>query len=306
MNGANRGHFSDLLTPGFRQIFDDRFSEVPMILNEVFHVQDSTKADEKDSSVTGFGYAQETGEGQPIDYDDVYQGYKKTYTHIKYSKGFKITLEMVEDDQYNIMRKKPAALGKAMRRTAENQASLVFNRAFNSNYAEGPDGKVLISTAHPRPDGGQTQSNASSTGIELNEQNLEIARLATRAQLDDRGMKTDVEADTIVVPDALDKEAHLIVDSPLRQGTADNDMNPYRNKYKVITWKYLDDPKAWFLMDSTNHELNWFWRRRPQFKNDELFDTEYAVYKSTMRLSRGWSDWRGIWGSKGDNQAYSN
>lgn len=302
---ANRAHFADLLTPGFREIFDDKFSEVPMVLNEVFHVNDSSKADEKDTSITGFGLAQETAEGAPIDYEDVVQGYDKTYTHIKYSKGFKVTLEMVEDDLYNIIRKKPAALGKAMRRTAENQAALIFNRGFNTAYADGGDGKQLFSTAHPRPDAGTSQSNASATGITLSETNLETARLAVRAQKDDRGQITDVEANTLIVPDALDKTAHLIVDSERRQGTADNDKNVYKGKYNIITWKYLDSSTAWFLMDSNNHELNWFWRRRPTFKNDELFDTEYAVYKSTMRLSRGWSDWRGIWGSKGDASSFT-
>lgn len=302
---GNRAHFSDLLTPGFRQIFDDKFGEVPMVMDSLFHVQDSTKADEKDTSVGGFGLAVQTGEGAPIDYEDVIQGYDKTYTHLKYSKGFKVTLEMVEDDLYNIIRKKPAALGKAMRRTAENQAAAIFNNAFNTSYADGGDGKVLCSTLHPRSDGGATQSNASATGITFSETNLETARLAMRSQLDEKGQITDIDADTLVVPDALDKTAHLIIDSAMRSGTADNDLNYYKGKYKILTWKYLTSSTAWFIMDSANHELNWFWRRRPQFKNDELFDTEYAVYKSTMRLSRGWSDWRGVWGSKGDSAAYA-
>lgn len=302
---ASRAHFSDLLTPGFREIFDDKFAEMPMVLNSVFHVQDSTKADEKDTSISGFGLAAETAEGAPIDYDDVVQGYDKTYTHLKYSKGFKVTLEMVEDDLYNIIRKKPAALGKAMRRTAENQAALIFNNGFSTSYADGGDGKQLFSTSHPRPDAGTSQSNASSTGIILSETNLETAKLAVRAQKDDRGMITDIEANTLLVPDGLDQTAHLIIDSPMRSGTADNDVNTHKGQYNIITWKYLTNATAWFLLDSSNHELNWFWRRRPTFKNDELFDTEYAVYKSTMRLSRGWSDWRGVYGSKGDAAAFS-
>ena len=301
---ANRSHFADLLTPGFREIYDNTFKEIPMQMDKLFHVETSSKADEKDSSTSGFGLAVQTAEGAPIDYEDPVQGYDVTYTHVKYSKGFKVTKEMVEDDLYNIIKKKPAMLARSMRRTAENQAAGVFNNAFSTS-ATGADGKPLASVSHPRPDGGTAQSNASSTGITLSETNLETAKLAVRAQKDDKGLITDIEANTLLVPDALDKTAHLIVDSSMRQGTADNDLNPYKGKYSIVTWKYLTSTTAWFLMDSTTHRLNWFWRRKPTLENDELFDTEVAVYKSTMRFSRGFSDWRGVWGSKGDGAAYS-
>jgi phage major head subunit gpT-like protein len=307
---TNRANFADLLTPGFRKIFDDAFNEIPMVMDSVFHVETSSKDTEKDSGVTGFGLAQLTAEGAPINYDDPIQMYDKTYTHLKYTLGFKVTREAVDDDLYRVFSKKPAQLARAMRRTAETSAAMVFNRAFNTSYLGG-DAKPLASISHPRADAGTAQSNASSTGITLTETNLETGRIAARQQVDDRGMVIDVAPDTLLVPTNLEKTAHLIVDSTMRQGTADNDMNFYKSKFDVKVWRYLDagatggSATAWFLLDRSAHQLNFFWRERPQFKNDELFDTEYAVYKSTMRLSNGFSDWRGIWGSKGDAGAYS-
>lgn len=301
---ATRAGFADELTPGFRKIFDDKFSEVPMLLEKLFKVNESEKDTERDSSLAWFGLAVQTAEGAPIDYEDPVQGYDTTYTHLKYTKGFKITLEMVEDGLYGTMSKRPAALGRAMRRTAEDQASLVFRRAFNTSYLGG-DGKVLCSTSHSRPDGGTAQSNASSTSIALTEGNLETGVLAMRGQLDDKGQIIDVYPKTLLVPKELRKTAHLIVDSPMRQGTADNDANVYKDEFTILDWLYLTSSTAWFLIDASTHELNWFWRRRPTFKSDELFDTEYAVYKATMRFSRGWSDWRGVWGSQGSGAAYS-
>ena len=300
-----RANFAALLTPGFREIFNDKFQEVPMQMEKLFHVDTSEKDSEKDSAISGFGLAVQTGEGAPISYEDPVQGYTTTYIHLKYTKGFKISREMYEDDLYGIMKKRPAALGRTMNRTIENQAAGVFNNGFNTSYLGG-DSKVLFSTVHPRPDGGNSQSNASSTGITLNETNLETAILAMRNQLDDKGQKIDVYPKTILVPIALRKTAHLIIDSPLRQGTADNDVNYYKDEFSIIDWIYLTSTSAWFLIDPGVHELTWFWRERPQFKDDELFDTEYAVYKSTMRFSRLWSDWRGVYGSQGDGAAYSN
>lgn len=301
---ANRAHFADALTPGFRKIYNDKFTEIPMRLNDLFTVGSSGKDTEKDSALTGFGLATEVGEGQPIPYEDPIQMYDKTYTHVKYGKGFKITLEMYEDDLYSVMSKRPAALGRAMRRTAENQAAQQFINAFTTTGREG-DGVPMCSTVHPRSDGGSSQSNASATSIVLNEDNLETAMIASRKQLDDRGQKIGIMPKTLLIPIELNKTAHLIVDSEKRQGTADNDMNPYKGKFKIIDWDYLTSTTAWFLIDDSEAELNWFWRRKPTFKDDELFDTEFAVYKSTMRLSYGHSDWRGVWGSKGDASAYA-
>ena len=301
---SNRANFADLLTPGFRKIFDDAFKEEPLMMDSLFHIESSEKDTEKDSGVTGFGLAQLTAEGAPINYDDPISMYDKTYTHVKYTLGFKVTREAVEDDLYRIFGKKPAQLARSMRRTAETQAASVFNNAFSTSYLGG-DAKPLASTTHPRADAGTAQSNASSTGITLSETNLETLRVALEGQLDDRGQIIDVTADTLLVPRQLNKTAHLIIDSTMRQGTADNDANFYKGMFDTKVWKYLTSTTAWYLIDKSQHQLNWFWRERPTFKNDELFDTEYAVYKSTMRLSYGWSDWRGIIGSKGDGAAYS-
>ena len=111
-----RSNFGDLLTPGFRKIFDDRYSDVESVMEKVFHVNTSTKDTEKDSAVTGFGYPVATPEGGNIDYEDPIQMYDVTYTHVKYTKGFKVSREMVEDDLYNIIKKKPAALGRSFKR----------------------------------------------------------------------------------------------------------------------------------------------------------------------------------------------
>jgi len=301
---ANRSQFGDLLEPGFREIFDDRYSEVEQIGQSIFHVNSSGNQDERDSAVTGFGLMQVTAEGAPIDYEDPVQMYDVSYSHVKYTKGFKVTREMWEDDLYNVMNKKPAQLGRSARRTRENEAAQVFNRAFNSSYLGG-DAQELCSTVHPSAAGLASQSNASSTGITLTETNLETGLLASRNQLDDKRMKIDVMSDTLLVPVDTRKTAHLIIDSPLRQGTADNDANVYKGALKIIDWIYLTSTTAWFLLDSSMHELNWFDRIKPEFKQDDAFDTDVALFKARQRFSRGWSDWRGVWGSQGDGAAYS-
>lgn len=301
-----RSNFGDLLEPGFRKIYNDAFEEEPMTFEKIMKVEDSSKQDEKYSGVTGFGLFTQTGEGGQVNYEDPIQMYDVVLTHVKYTKGFKVSEELMEDDQYNVIKTKPAQLARAARRTVETINANILNRAFNSSYADGGDGQELCSTVHPRSDGGSSQSNASATGVTLTDQNLETAIIAMREQLDDKGMRIQVMPDTLVTTINNEKEANILVNSNMRSGTADNDINVYKGKFNVVAWEYLTvNDTLWFLLDKSQAQLLWLWRRRPQLKQDTAFDTEMALFKSSFRGVAGWTDWRGVWGSLGDGQAYA-
>ena len=302
---ALRSGFGDLLEPGFNQIYNDAYRELDRMFTQFFTVQNSTKQDERDSGVTGFGLLEEKQENAPIAYEDPIQLYDVLYTHITYAKGFKISKEMYDDDQYNVMNDKPRQLGVAARRTEETQAANVYNRAFNTGYTGG-DAVPLASTIHPRPDAGTAQSNASATGITFGETNYETGKLAMRRQLDGRGQKIDVMPSILLIPEGLKKTADIVFKSNLRSGTADNDFNPYLNEVKVVEWLYMDRNQThWFLLDGDQHKVTWFWREQNNFSQDEAFETDAALYKVRERFSTGFSDWIGVWGSQGDGAAYS-
>jgi phage major head subunit gpT-like protein len=302
---ANKSNFGDILEPGFRKIFNDNFKETERVFTQLFRVNTSEKQDEKDSAVSGFGQLAVKPAGQPIQYEDPLQMYDTIYTHVTYAKGFKIDKELFDDDQYNVMNRKPDALGKAARRTEEAQGAAIWNNAFATTQLGG-DAKPLCSTTHPRADAGASQSNASSTGLALNDSNYETVKLAMRRQLDDKGQKIDVMPKKILVPIDLEKSANILFNSKLRSGTADNDLNPYLGSVEVVSWIYLSSASAYWLIDSDQHQVTWFWREKANFDQDKTFETDQALFKVRERFSAGFSDWRGIYGSKGDGAAYSN
>ena len=302
---ATRSTFGDLLEPGFAQIYNDAYKELDRIFTNVLRVKSSSKQDERESAVTGFGLLTVKAENAPIDYEDPIQMYDVLYTHNTYAKGFKVSKELVDDDQYNVMNAKPEQLGKAARRTEEIAGANVFNRAFNTSY-QGGDAVPLCSTVHTRSDGGTSQSNASATGITLTEANYETGKIAMRNQLDDKGMKIDVRANKILVPIQLEKTSRIIFESNLRSNTADNDLNVYKGELSIVPWIYMDrNSTHWFILDTDQHKVTWFWREKANFKQDVAFETDAALFKVRERFSTGFSDWRGIWGSQGDSAAYS-
>lgn len=302
---AVRGNFADELDPAVRKIFFDRYDEEPQVMPMVFNVLTSDRDHEKDSATTGFGKLEQTDELGALDYEDPVKMYATTYTHLKYTKGFKVSQELLEDDQHNVISAMPKALAKSVVYTTEYWGASVFNNAFSTSYTSYGDGNPLCSIEHDRADGGTAQSNASATEIVLSEANLETGRLALEKALNDKGEVVNFKADTLLIPIDLRKTAQILTESTMRPGTANNDINIYDGVFKVIPWRYITTSTYWFLLDSRNHLVNWFWRIRPEFKNDYSFDADAAIYKVRVRFSYGWSDWRGVWGSSGEASTYS-
>jgi phage major head subunit gpT-like protein len=302
---GERANFGDTLAPELAVVYFDRYEAEPETMPDIFNVKTSDRSDEQESAVSGFSLLQQTAELGPLDYEDPNQMYKTTYTHLKYTKGFKVSRELWEDDQHNTIKNMPGALGKAAKRTQEFWAASVFNNGFDTTKTSYGDAKPLFSTSHPRADGGTAQSNASSTGLTLTEPNLETIRVAMRKVLDDKGQRIVTKPTDLIVPIDLEKTANILVNSTMRPGTANNDYNVYKGTFKVTGWEYLTSTTAWYLMDRRTSLLTWYWRIRPEFKQDNSFDSDAALYKTRIRFSYGWSDWRGLHGSKGDGGAYS-
>lgn len=300
----------DLLDPRFRKIYGDELKTLPQVGPSIFHMETSSRNIEKDSSASGLSKLVRRSEAQAISYEDEVQGFDVTYTHFEDALGTSVSNKLWEDDQFNVIKKKPANLAKAKIRTQEQIMADVFNYSFTagggglSSFTSG-DALALFSNSHTREDGGATQSNYATT--DLNEASLETALVTGRTTLDHKGQLFMSKFDTIVIPPALEKECRILLNSSQRVGTANNDINPYQGALKVIVWDFLGSAAggsdtAWFLLDSSLHQLNFFKRSDRGLEGPEWdFDTKTAKWSVDCRWSVGFSGWRGTYGSKGDN-----
>lgn len=293
---VSTGNFADLFTPGFRVIFQEKFMSYPEQYSKYFNLKTSTRNHEEDSAVTGFGLAPVKNQGAGIHYDDPMQGFDVRYDHLTYGLGFIVTRELAEDDEYRAIAKMPASLARSMRLTVETDAANVYNRAFNPSYTGG-DGKELCATDHPLVGGG-TQKNELSAAADLDATSFEQALIDIADTTDDRGLLMALQPKMLVVPPELDWTAAKMLESSLDPDTSNNAVNPAKGRLPYSVWNYLTDPDAWFILCDA-HEVNFFWRRKIEFVQDNDFDTENAKYKSTMRFSRGWSMPWGVFGSPG-------
>lgn len=291
---ARRENFGELLEPGLSEIFYEVYEQIPSVIGDLFNVQTTDQAVVTDLSIGTLGEFPEFD--GTVEYDRMYQGYKATYEFPEYAKGFQIERKLYDDDQYNIINKRPAALAISAARKRETSAAAIFNNAFNDSYA-GPDGTGLCSTTHASKATGVNQTNEGSYA--LNHENLYIVKLAMRGFVDDRGGKILVNPDTLLVPPAMEEDAWELIQSELKVDTADNNPNIHYGKYKLIVWDYLDDDK-WFLIDSRYAKmfLNWYDRIPIEFAMEEDFDTLVAKFRAYMRFAAGWSDWVWVYGNQ--------
>jgi hypothetical protein len=154
MGVINTGNFAKALSPGINKWFQEGYKEWPEQFSRLFDRETSRRAFEEEVGVMGFGLGKELSEGSSLEYDEARQGYTQRYTHKTFALGFILTLEAIEDNQYDLAtlgKRDARALAFSMRQTKEILAANVYNRAFNSSYTFG-DGKELCATDHPLVD----------------------------------------------------------------------------------------------------------------------------------------------------------
>lgn len=294
----DRAGFNDLTAPGFRDIFLDNFGERPTEYTEIFNMETMSTQYVDDSYVTGFGNVPVKNEGTSITYDEALQGFDKRYTAVTRGLAYRITEEMIEDDRYRIMRKMPAQLGRSMRNTIEQDGANMLNNAFDgTNYADGGDGKELLALDHPLMGGG-TQKNELTNAADFSYTSLEQATTDIAATTTDRGQLMNLMPKKLIVHPSKLWKAQKILKSSQEPGSANNDINPALNFVTVSANHYFTDPDAWFIICDM-HEMNWFWRVKPDHQMGNDFDTGDAKFKVRGRWVRGWSLPWGVFGSPG-------
>jgi len=301
----SRAQLAKELEPGLNSLFGLSYDEYNREYEDIFSIEDSNRAFEEEVLISGFGSAPTKTEGQGVSFDNASESYSARYTHDTVALAFALTEEAIEDNLYDSLGKRyTKALAKSMANTKEVKGADVLNNAFSSSFTGG-DGKSLINTAHPLSGGG-TAANRATSMADLNETSLEDALIDIGSFTDDRGLTISVQASKMIVPSELVFVADRILNSQLRTGTSDNDLNAIKNTgvlsggYSVN--HYLTDPDAFFILTSVTDQgdgLKMFQRSGMETSMEPEFSTGNIRYKARERYSFGFSDWRGIYGSQG-------
>jgi len=267
---------------------------------EIYETETSERSFEEETKLSGFSAAPVKNEGTAISYDNAQEAWTARYNHETIALGFSITEEAIEDNLYDSLSARyTKGLARAMAYTKQVKAAAVLNNGYNAAYTGG-DGVSLFSTAHPLVNGG-TNSNTFATPSDLNETALEAAVIQIAAWTDERGLLIAAKPRKLVVPPSLMFVATRLLETELRVGTNNNDINAIKNNGSIpegyTVNHFLTSTNTWFLTTDVPNGLKHFERIPLQNSMDGDFDTGNVRYKSRERYSFGWSDPLGIFSS---------
>ena len=295
------------LEPGLNALFGLEYDRYDNEHAEIFDNESSDRAFEEEVMLSGFGTAPTKQEGEGVSFDSANETFTARYTHETIALAFSITEEAVEDNLYDrLAARYTRALARSMANTKQVKAAAVLNNAFAAAGAAGSnpggDGVSLINTEHPLQSGGFLQ-NRLSTDADLNETSLEQALIDIADFRDERGLRTAIKGMKLIVPRQLQFTADRLLNTSLRVGTSDNDINAIRNMSMIpegyVVNHYLTDADAFYIKTDAPNGFKMFTRTPLKTSMEGDFDTGNIRYKARERYSFGFSDPRCVVGTNG-------
>jgi hypothetical protein len=289
------------LLPGLNALFGLKYAKYENEHSEIYETENSERSFEEEVKLSGFGAAPVKPEGSAISYDNAQESFTARYNHETVAMGFSITEEAMEDNLYDSLSARyTKALARAMAYTKQVKAASLLNTGFTT-FQSG-DGVTLFNTAHPTVAGGNN-SNRPAVDVDLNETALEQAVIDIAAFKDERGLLIAARPRKLIVPPGLMFVATRLLETELRVGTADNDLNALKSNgsipqgYRVN--HYLTDADSWYITTDIPNGMKHFVRTAMSQSMDGDFDTGNVRYKARERYSFGVSDPLGIYGCPG-------
>lgn len=287
---TTRGNFGQLLAPGLQAILFEWLMEHPEEYSQFMKVETSDRAYEEDQVIGGLGLARTKPEGEQITYDDPIQGGSVRYLHTTYALGWQITMEMKDDDRYDIMSQIPAELIKSCRQTWEQLGANVLLQG-NSTVLTA-DGVSLFNTAHPLLGGG-TYSNQLSTLSDFSVTALQDSIILFENMVNERGLRMQLSPDNVWGPPEMQFVFQEVLQSQYKPYTGNNEINPVQGRVSPAILHFLNTNTGWYLSCNDTNNVKFKWRAKPVTDMIDDFETKGSKHSITFRVSAGATDWRG-------------
>lgn len=284
------------------ELFFKGYAMEPSQYKKVFNVVASGKAYEDWFEVSGLGVFRTKLEGTPITYDDPVQGTRRRIVHTTFALGYRVTMEAMEDAQYDVIEAQPRDLADAGREHEEILAWSVFNNNSDANYPT-IDGLALASTAHtilkPKDPSAATASNLASPGVALSITGLQdaLTTMRTTKSREDRYMPLSPK--WLIINPALAHTAFQLLNTEKEAYSADNTVSTVassRTGIMALDTPYVTDTDNWALVtDKGQHKLTFHSRKKMTFDSGTDSQTKDRLFDAHYRASVVAKDWRGTY-----------
>lgn len=301
--------FPNGLKKDLDEVFDVHFDQMGEQYKEVFRMEETEDAYEDDLQIQLPDEVSEASEGGMYPRVEIENVRAKRYIMSTHKAEIKLTREALEDLKFKKMFDAAEGLAVAMKRTVERKAASFFYNGFSSELA--PDGVSVFNDNHvlsnPLPGAPFSVGDNNLGALALNATNLKAGLTLARKTPDEHGSVAPYMPDQLIVCPDLEWIAYQLTNpvQGFEPGTANRDANAVSKRgLKPVVLDFLaeapnNSTTMWFLRDSKAAKNKFFWRVRPQ--KDVIIEeaTGDYLYRVRFRISRGCSDWRGLYGAQG-------
>ena len=287
---TNRGNFAQLIGPAMLHIIFEQLKEFMEEYSQFLVVEDSQRAYEEFQILAGLGRVRKKLEGEALTYDDPIQGGSKRIIHEAYALGWQITREMIDDDEYGVMKRMAKELGKSIRQTVEQVGANVLN--LSTSTITSADGVSAINTTHPLLGGG-SYSNRLSPDADISITAFQELLLLFENMVNERGLKMSLSPDKLWIPPDLQFIAGQVLQSRLEPFTGENQVNTMQGRFEPCVLHFLTSTSRWFVSTKGQNEARFYWRVAPEFDSQDDFNTKGTQHSCYLRVGAGMPEWRG-------------
>ena len=317
-----RANWTDLIAGvglQIAEVFDQGQEEYAPSASEVFQVTGGAGAQKNIAGKTGSGRLKKFDDGDDIPTGRRFKTYSTQVNYNNYGEAVMVTANAIDDRDWSAELDEMKDLSVAANFSMDEAAFQLLNGSFaTTTLVNGyemtwyGDAVPLFSTVHPTVvPGGTTQSNASSTGVKLTHDNIEIGKVALIEQKTDDGLPLAMLGNsTLVTCPQLEKEAIEITQSVLQPQNANHALNVYKGNTNLVTSLFLGAANSgsdtrWFMTIVGRNKLVQEVRQAPALNSDTNILNKVITFTVDARWANYSKDWRRNWASKGDLATYS-
>ena len=214
---------------------------------------------------------------------------------------------VIEDEQYGVLEDFSGGLMDAAYRTREKSGVKTFANATSTafDFMESEEGVSLASNSHTtRHPGVSTTTGFDNLGTSaISKTAVAATRILMRKYKNSIGERFAMSDNfALIVPDDLADSAEEINMTPKSLDTAEGNVNPQYQRYKIIPYMRLSDytTTSWGMvnLDLMKKDLIWIERNKPETKRTWDFTTFAYMQSCYTRYACGFKDWRWLfWNS---------
>lgn len=294
---VNEAQMSEAVEPGLKKVYAGALNQDPdqSLIGVLFDTMNSNQANEDFLEINDIGDVPEfTGD---LTYTEFSQGNKKTVTPTEYALGLKVQRKYFDDDLYGVVESMVREMGQVTRYLMEEKAASPFVSAFSTGTYTTFDAAALCSDSHSFTSTSTTQDNAGSTAFSYAALDATLSLMKRYKNSQDR-LILGIKPDMLLGPVELETQFSEVIQSELKAGTANNDINVFNRKFKIVTTPFLTDTNNWFLIDSRKMKefLKWIMRVRPEFNRTTDFNTFVKCWSLYVRFAVQPLHWPFVYG----------